>query len=209
MIFDAPTNLPVEDILEKSEPSPPPPPRSATPTVPPPPPRPIPGTPPPPEAIARIEEPRTGFKRIALFVGVIVVILAVVGAVGWYTLSKLKSSETVPVVETPVEIPAPTPTPAPEPTPAPAPAPEPAPAPATPTDSDSDGLTDEEEARFGTDPLKADTDGDGLFDREEINFYRTDPKNPDTDGDGFSDGTEVRNNYNPLGPGRLGTIPQP
>jgi len=47
----------------------------------------------------------------------------------------------------------------------------------TPTqlDSDKDGLTDEEEARLGTNP-----------------------NNRDTDGDGFSDGAEVKAGYNPL-----------
>jgi hypothetical protein len=70
-------------------------------------------------------------------------------------------------------------------------------------DSDNDGLSDEEEAFYGTDPLNPDTDGDGLFDREEIFIYGTDPLNPDTDGDGFLDGDEVKSGYNPLGPGRL------
>lgn len=69
-------------------------------------------------------------------------------------------------------------------------------------DSDNDGLSDEEEASFGTDLLNPDTDGDGLFDREEIKIYKTDPLNPDTDGDGFLDGNEVKAGYNPLGPGR-------
>lgn len=96
------------------------------------------------------------------------------------------------------------------------------------TDSDFDGLTDEEEAQYGTNALLADTDGDGLSDREEIKVYNTDPlvmdtdndglndgdevlvwntdpKNPDTDGDGYPDGTEVQNGYSPTGPGRLST----
>jgi hypothetical protein len=34
----------------------------------------------------------------------------------------------------------------------------------TPVDSDGDGLTDEQEARFGTDPHEVDTDGDGILD---------------------------------------------
>jgi hypothetical protein len=41
-------------------------------------------------------------------------------------------------------------------------------------DRDNDGLTDAEEALFGTDPL-----------------------NPDTDGDGFQDGAEVKSGYDP------------
>lgn len=47
-------------------------------------------------------------------------------------------------------------------------------------DSDSDGLTDVEEALFGTDPKKADTDKDG-----------------------FSDGQEVKFGYSPLDKGKL------
>jgi hypothetical protein len=44
-----------------------------------------------------------------------------------------------------------------------------------PVDSDGDGLTDEEEALAGTDPLKWDTDGDTLGDGKEINRDGTDP----------------------------------
>ncbi len=47
-----------------------------------------------------------------------------------------------------------------------------------------------------------DSDGDGLSDADEAR-YGTDPDNPDTDGDGFNDGDEVRNGYNPNGPGKL------
>ncbi|GEM_PF-5162297 len=47
-------------------------------------------------------------------------------------------------------------------------------------DRDTDGLTDEEEARYGTDP-----------------------NTPDTDGDGYSDGDEVKNGFNPNGAGKL------
>lgn len=71
-------------------------------------------------------------------------------------------------------------------------------------DSDGDGLTDREEALYGTNPLLVDTDGDGLSDYEEIKIYGTDPLNPDTDGDGYTDGEEVNNGYNPLGEGMLG-----
>ncbi len=48
-----------------------------------------------------------------------------------------------------------------------------------------------------------DSDRDGLSDEAEIEKYKSDPQNPDTDGDGFNDGQEVRNGYNPAGPGRL------
>jgi hypothetical protein len=71
-------------------------------------------------------------------------------------------------------------------------------------DTDGDGLTDYEEAMtYGTDPLNPDTDGDGLTDYEEVVSYGSDPLNPDTDGDGYSDGEEVSNGYNPLGDGLL------
>ncbi len=58
-------------------------------------------------------------------------------------------------------------------------------------DSDGDGLTDEEEAKLGTDPFNPDTDGDGLTDYEEVRIYFTDPLNWDTDYDSLSDGDEV------------------
>lgn len=48
-----------------------------------------------------------------------------------------------------------------------------------------------------------DSDGDGLMDLDEINIYKTDPKDSDTDGDGYQDGNEVKNGFNPLGPGKL------
>lgn len=47
-----------------------------------------------------------------------------------------------------------------------------------------------------------DKDGDGLSDEAEAR-YGTDPNNPDSDNDGFQDGTEVKNGYDPLGSGRL------
>ncbi len=47
-----------------------------------------------------------------------------------------------------------------------------------------------------------DPDNDGLTNAEE-RFYGTDPTKADTDGDGYLDGEEVRNGYNPKGPGKL------
>ncbi len=70
-------------------------------------------------------------------------------------------------------------------------------------DSDGDGLSDDEEARLGTNYLIADTDGDGLFDREEVKVYKTDPLNTDSDKDGYADGIEVEGGYNPNGEGKL------
>jgi len=72
-------------------------------------------------------------------------------------------------------------------------------------DDDDDGLTDEQEAALGTDPLDRDTDGDGLEDNEEA-AYGTDPLLSDTDGDGFSDGVEVANGFDPLDDNDPGNI---
>lgn len=70
-------------------------------------------------------------------------------------------------------------------------------------DSDHDGLTDAEEAIYGTNPLVADTDGDGLTDYEEVKIYHTNPLVADTDGDGYPDGVEVKGGFNPNGPGKM------
>ena len=65
-----------------------------------------------------------------------------------------------------------------------------------PSDSDGDGLTDDEEASIGTDPLDEDTDGDGLTDADEVE-RGTDPLDEDTDGDGYSDFDEVADGSSP------------
>lgn len=75
-------------------------------------------------------------------------------------------------------------------------------------DSDGDGLTDEEEAKYGTNAMSSDTDQDGLMDREEVQVYGTDPLEPDTDGDTFLDGQEVANGFNPNGDGKLFELPK-
>src|SRR5215213_9272849 len=58
-------------------------------------------------------------------------------------------------------------------------------------DIDGDGLSDVDEAAYGSDPLNRDYDADGLLDGEEVYIYGTDPLNNDTDGDGLFDGEEV------------------
>ena len=68
-------------------------------------------------------------------------------------------------------------------------------------DTDGDGLTNNEEAQIGTDPLNPDTDGDGLKDGEEVKTYRTNPLVLDTDNDGLGDGEEVlQRRTDPLNP---------
>lgn len=47
-----------------------------------------------------------------------------------------------------------------------------------------------------------DTDADGLSNDDEAR-YGSDPNVSDTDGDGFTDGDEVEKGYSPTGPGRL------
>lgn len=54
----------------------------------------------------------------------------------------------------------------------------------------------------GNPVVEKDSDHDGLSDVDEAK-YGTDPNNPDTDGDGFKDGEEVRTGYNPLGAGKM------
>lgn len=75
-------------------------------------------------------------------------------------------------------------------------------------DTDRDGLTDVEEAEYGTDKTLSDTDNDGLSDKQEIVLYKSDPKDSDTDNDGFNDGEEVEAGYDPAGPGELYDINQ-
>ena len=60
-------------------------------------------------------------------------------------------------------------------------------------DECSDAVTEEKER---------DTDDDGLTDLEEAT-YGTDPTKPDTDGDGYTDKGEIDAGYNPLGDGAL------
>jgi hypothetical protein len=59
--------------------------------------------------------------------------------------------------------------------------------PTTPPDADADGLTDSEEAAYGTNPGAFDTDGDGLGDGDEVFVYGLDPTDWDTDDDGIAD----------------------
>ncbi len=75
--------------------------------------------------------------------------------------------------------------------------------PVTDQDIDGDGIKDATEKKYGTDPEKTDTDGDELSDYDEIEVYNTKPLIQDTDGDTYLDGNEVKNGYDPNGPGRL------
>lgn len=63
-------------------------------------------------------------------------------------------------------------------------------------DSDGDGMSDADEAIFGSDPASADTDGDGLLDGEEA-LAGTDPLASDTDEDGYSDFDELETGHSP------------
>src|SRR3989338_3414612 len=58
-------------------------------------------------------------------------------------------------------------------------------------DSDGDGLTDAEEATYGTDPNDRDSDDDGISDSDEVEDYGSDPLDSDTDDDGLSDEVEI------------------
>lgn len=60
----------------------------------------------------------------------------------------------------------------------------------------------EEAVEDRLDVLTEDDDEDGLTNEEEAR-YGTDPQSPDTDDDGYLDGAEIDAGYNPNGPGRL------
>jgi|GEM_PF-4029718 len=59
------------------------------------------------------------------------------------------------------------------------------------TDTDSDGLSDIDEAFYGSDSSLPDTDADTLGDYDEVFTYGTNPSVADTDGDTFDDAAEV------------------
>lgn len=70
-------------------------------------------------------------------------------------------------------------------------------------DTDKDGINDVQEREIGTDPVKSDTDEDQLNDGDEMFIWKTNPLKADTDGDSYLDGAEIKNGFTPLGPGRL------
>ena len=70
-----------------------------------------------------------------------------------------------------------------------------------PPDADNDGLSDTDEAFFGTDPTNPDTDGEGLTDGDEVHVYGTDPLARNTDLDGINDRWEIETwGTDPLNP---------
>lgn len=66
-------------------------------------------------------------------------------------------------------------------------------------DTDGDGLTDSQEANFGTDINLADTDGDGLSDADEFTMG-TDGTVADSDGDTYTDLDESTFGSDPTNP---------
>jgi len=70
------------------------------------------------------------------------------------------------------------------------------------TDDDNDGVSDVDEAGFGTDPLDPDSDDDGLSDFLEVQVsVCTHPNDSDTDDDGILDGVEDANGNGQLDSG--------
>ncbi len=65
-------------------------------------------------------------------------------------------------------------------------------------DSDGDGISDIDEAEYGTNPTLSDSDADLLSDYTEIFETQTDPLNPDSDSDTCTDGWEVQWGFDPL-----------
>ena len=64
-------------------------------------------------------------------------------------------------------------------------------------DADGDGLTDANEATYGSNVNQGDTDGDGISDGDEVHRYLSNPRLKDTDGDGYEDGFEIGVGYSP------------
>ena len=60
-----------------------------------------------------------------------------------------------------------------------------------PLDTDGDGLTDIDDAFYGSDPNLRDTDGDGIEDGDEVYLWETDPNDRDSDDDGIEDWVEA------------------
>ncbi len=80
----------------------------------------------------------------------------------------------------------------------------------TDIDSDNDGLSNSDEAYYGTHPYQPDTDGDGLLDNDKLAYWGIDYQDdfdndgiinlfdPDSDNDQVSDGIEVAQGSDPL-----------
>ncbi len=159
-------------------------------------------------APTEVEEPKVFWKKFLIAIGVLVVIAG--GIMAAYVIGKRPAAK--PEASTEVGAPeaaAPTAPSKPEVVPEIPETPAVEIAPAAPVDTDGDGLTDDEETALGTNPASVDSDNDGLTDREEVKVYLTDPLNPDTDADTYPDGVEVKNGYDPKGPGKLFTVPAP
>jgi hypothetical protein len=165
-----------------------------------------PPTPPAPSATVAPEVGSSGHARKGIFLlTAFVLFLAVCGAVLYVFFGAAQNA--LPEVNdaTPSETASPSESPTAEATVSPT---------ATPSDdvvstldTDGDGLLDPEEREAGTSLRKPDSDNDGLGDREELKVYKSDPLNPDSDNDSYLDGAEVKNGYNPIGPGKLLTLP--
>lgn len=107
---------------------------------------------------------------------------------------ELSDCNTIVAAATPTATPKVTPKPAAPSTPAPKPA---APAPPTATPQVTRPVSPTPQPTPTSQPINPeDYDGDGLSNHDEAT-WGTDPYNPDTDGDGYKDGEEVRNGYDP------------
>lgn len=166
--------------IPSEKPGAPPPPSSAVPTA-----R-LPAT-----AASAVMVEHAGFGKKGLALLLIILLIIGGGAAVFFTLRKPSAEPTTSNQKLPD----------------PEPQPEPQPQPQVEVDSDGDGLSDTREAQLGTNSGTVDSDSDGLSDREEAEVYATDPLNPDSDADTYKDGDEVKNGYNPKGPGKLLQLP--
>lgn len=154
------------------------------------------------EAPAPVLEPKPAFNfKPVIIAAVIVVLVAAVGAAVWFFVIKAKPA---PVAPAPVvREPAPPPTVVETP---PVMLEEPAPPVVVPPALlPPEPITPEQPAETIVEviqPVAApDSDADGLSDAEEA-LFGTNANNTDSDADGYSDGSEVMNGYDPAIPGQ-------
>jgi hypothetical protein len=132
---------------------------------------------------------------------VVVLVAGLVGAVYWL-LSSATPPPPAPAVPVAPSAPAVSPGSAPETSPPQAPPAPPSPEVTPPPPAPTPDAVSSPPAPATPLPSSLDADQDGLTDVEEA-LYGTEAGKPDSDADGFADREELLNGYNPAGPGRL------
>jgi hypothetical protein len=143
----------------------------------------------------------SGSKSWIIIPVIALLVLAGLGTAAYFLFLKPKKA-TPPAKKSAVSIETPKkeePKPVPEPEPAPAPVPEPEPIPEPEPPPPPEPATSTPPIVAPSEPTNApDADNDGVSDPEEA-LYGTDKDKSDSDADGFSDAVEIVNLYNPAG----------